>query len=185
MKTESNRLPVIDLVPSLLNAWRINHRATMFLVENIPSGTWDASLPNSPRKTIRSIAVHLHNSRCSWMKSLGVASGLSIPAGLKRGYVSHASVCAALRRSGPQMRRMLEAGIRNGGTLPGVSGSFYFGAMPRDVALFVGYALSHEAHHRGQILLIARETGRRLPPEVVHGLWQWSSRLKEIKGKDS
>jgi hypothetical protein len=40
-----------------LDAWRINERVTTFLVEHIPPGLWDASLPRSPRLRWRSAFV--------------------------------------------------------------------------------------------------------------------------------
>jgi len=41
--------------------------------------------------------------------------------------------------------------------------------------------VAHEGHHRGQIVLLARQTGHRLPGEITAGLWQWSQRAKEAK----
>src|SRR3990172_2462285 len=43
----------------------------------------------------------------------------------------------------------------------------------------LGYFLAHEAHHRGQVCMLARELGHRLPAAVTAGLWQWSRREKE------
>lgn len=37
-----------------------------------------------------------------------------------------------------------------------------------------------EGHHRGQIVMVARAAGHRLPGEVTAGLWQWSKRRQEI-----
>ena len=167
----------------LLDAWRINDRVTTFLVERIPPELWDAALPRTPRRAIRNICAHLHNSRCSWMKGLAKGTGISIPARVAPSTATRRAVSSALRRSGLQMLHLIAAGLRNGGEFPHVSSPFVWGAWPRNVLLFLAYAVSHEAHHRGQILLIARELGRRFPPEVVGGLWQWSSRLKEGRPK--
>jgi uncharacterized damage-inducible protein DinB len=164
---------------SVLNAWRINSRTTTFLVEGLPDELWPAALPAAPRRTIRSIAAHLHNCRCLWMRSLAKGSGISIPSRVDPKTVTRAGVVSALEVSGERLLRLFQAGLENGGHFPGVSGAFIYGAIPRDVVLFSGYALSHEAHHRGQLLLIARELGHRLPREIVAGLWQWSSRLRE------
>lgn len=168
---------------AILDAWRVNDRVTTFLVDNIPPGLWGAALPGAPRRTVRSIAAHLHNSRCMLMKGLAVSGSLRIPARVDRHRASPRAVSRALGQSGTRLLGMLDAGLRNGGEFPGVSGRFVWGAWPRNVALFVAYAVSHEAHHRGQILLMARELGQKLPPEVVHGLWQWSARLKESRPK--
>lgn len=36
-------------------------------------------------------------------------------------------------------------------------------------------------HHRGQIIMVARQLGHRLPPIVVNGLWQWTVLVREWK----
>lgn len=167
----------------LIDAWRINARATSFLVENLPPEVWRAALSSSPRRPIGSIAVHLHNTRCMWMQNLGVGTGVAVPPRLTAARATPGELIDALARSTEAIEQMMRAGLANGGAFPGVSSAFAYGAMPRDVTLFVGYALSHEAHHRGQIIMIAREVGHRLPPAVVGGVWQWSSRLKEARSR--
>jgi uncharacterized damage-inducible protein DinB len=44
---------------------------------------------------------------------------------------------------------------------------------------FLCYFVAHEAHHRGQLIMLARQLGHRLPRDVENGLWQWKKRLKE------
>jgi uncharacterized damage-inducible protein DinB len=168
---------------SILNAWRINNRVSSFLVESIPTPLWQSALPEQPRRTVRSIAAHLHNCRRLWLRSLGIGAGVKLPVPVDRAEASQSDIADALNESGRQVGFMIEAAIRNEGRFPAVSNRFVYGAIPADAVLFVGYALSHEAHHRGQILLIARMLGQRLPQKVVGGLWQWSSRLKEARGK--
>jgi uncharacterized damage-inducible protein DinB len=46
-----------------------------------------------------------------------------------------------------------------------------------DAAMFA-YMFSHEAHHRGQILMLAHQLGYRLPEETPGGLWQWDKLWK-------
>jgi DinB family len=37
------------------------------------------------------------------------------------------------------------------------------------------YMLSHEAHHRGQVCMLAHQLGFPLPNEVAYGIWNWES----------
>jgi uncharacterized damage-inducible protein DinB len=43
------------------------------------------------------------------------------------------------------------------------------------------YMFCHEAHHRGQILMLARQLGYRLPDQAAYGAWQWDKLWKRIK----
>ena len=134
---------------SILNAWRINSRVTAFLVEQLPADLWPLGLPGAPRRTVRSIAAHPHDCRCLWLNSLATASGIAVPCQVNRAAAAPADVLAALALSADAVERLLHAGLANGGPFPGVKSPFIYGAMPRDAVLFCGYALSHEAHHRG------------------------------------
>ena len=164
---------------SVLDAWRVNARTTSFLVERLPSDLWPQALPGAPRRTFRSIAVHLHNCRCLWMNSLAKHSGVAIPRRVSRADATPTDVLDALAISADALDSLFQHALADGGRFPGVAASFIYGAMPRDAVLFCGYALSHEAHHRGQLVVSARALGHRLAPGTVGGLWQWSSRLRE------
>ena len=45
---------------------------------------------------------------------------------------------------------------------------------------FLTYFAAHEGHHRGQLLMIARQLGQRLPLRVTAGVWQWTRFSREM-----
>jgi hypothetical protein len=64
---------------ALIAAWHTNNRVTMYLIENLPAELWSKAVPGAPRRTVRMIAAHLHNSRCMWIKMLGARHGVVVP----------------------------------------------------------------------------------------------------------
>jgi len=44
---------------------------------------------------------------------------------------------------------------------------------------FLSYFVAHEAHHRGQLCMVARQLGQRLPKEIAAGVWMWTKRSRE------
>jgi len=46
-------------------------------------------------------------------------------------------------------------------------------------ATMFGYMFSHEAHHRGQIIMLAHQLGFRLPDNAAYGSWQWDKLWKQ------
>jgi uncharacterized damage-inducible protein DinB len=165
------------LAASLLAAWRTSHRATAFLFANLPEPLWDARVPNT-RRTIRMIAGHIHNDRCMWARSLGRAHGIPVPPGVNRHTVTRAQLLPALERSHRAILGVLELGLSQGGRLPAGPWTCF----PRDVAHFLSNIVAHEGHHRGQIVMLARILGHRLPPRVTTGLWHWTRRSRETGG---
>jgi uncharacterized damage-inducible protein DinB len=46
------------------------------------------------------------------------------------------------------------------------------------------YFVAHEGHHRGQIVMLARQLGYRLPVEITGGLWHFTKRSKEARSSE-
>ena len=161
----------------LLAAWRTNNRLTVFLVEHLPSELWAAKVPGAPRRTVRMIAGHMHNARCMWIKTLGKEHGIAVPALVDRHEVGPEELFQALGESS-RIISLLALGYDRGGTIP-ISSSYIWRNLPLDVVHVLTYFVAHEGHHRGQIVMLARQLGHRLPVEITGGLWQWSKRAKE------
>ena len=156
---------------AIIETWKINNRVTAFLLENLPDELWPETVLGAPRRTVRMIAGHLHNCRCMWIKTLGAKHGISVPKSVDRRRVTPKQLLPALQRSSKGIVRLLDLGMDRGGGIPG---------FPGDVLRFLTYHTAHEAHHRGQITMLARQLGHRLPGDVTAGLWQWSKRAKEV-----
>jgi uncharacterized damage-inducible protein DinB len=167
-----------DLRETIRNTWRTNNQLTVFLVEHLSPGLWVASVPGAPRRTIRMIAGHMHNARCRWIKTLGEEFGIPVPRSVDRRRVARRELVQALHRSSQGMLRLLALGCEQGGTIPTAS-AYVWRNLPLDVGHVLGYFVAHEAHHRGQIVLVARAVGDRLPAAVTDGLWQWTKRAAE------
>jgi uncharacterized damage-inducible protein DinB len=45
----------------------------------------------------------------------------------------------------------------------------------------LSYLMAHDAHHRGQVFLLARQLGFRLPGAASYGVWHWSKLAKESR----
>ena len=163
---------------ALLTAWRTNTRVTAYLVENIPDALWDVPIPGAPRKTVRMIAAHLHNVRCSWLKVLGREHGIAVPAQVDRRNVAPRALLSALERSSKGIEALLELGIAAGGQVP-PSKAYVWRNLPLDVPHVLTYFVAHEGHHRGQIVMLARQLGHRVPVEICNGLWDWRKRVQE------
>jgi len=164
----------------LLDAWRTNNRVTIFLIENLPIELWEAAVPGAPRRTVRMIAGHVHNTRCMWIKTLGKEHGIAVPRPVDRHKVGPKELIPALARSSRGIVDLLTLGLEHGGTIP-LSRSYTWRNLPLDVAHVLTYFVAHEGHHRGQIVMLARQLGYRLPVEIAGGLWHFSKRARETQ----
>lgn len=164
---------------TIVDAWRTNARVTSFLIEALPAELWAMPVPNIPRRTFRGIAAHLHNARASWTRILGREHGVQAPALVNLHRASKRDVLAAMRRSTDGIEALLVLGLGAGGRVPPSRG-YVWRNLPLDVGHVLTYFVAHEAHHRGQLVMAARQLGHRLPPATVHGLWLWTKRSAEI-----
>jgi uncharacterized damage-inducible protein DinB len=118
-----------------------------------------------------------------WTKTLGRELGIPVPRSVDRRRVGRSDLVQALHRSSRGILRLLTLGCDRGGTLPTAS-TYVWRNLPLDVGHVLCYFVAHEAHHRGQIVLVARALGERLPAAVSEGLWQWTKRAAEAKSEE-
>jgi uncharacterized damage-inducible protein DinB len=171
----------VDLADAVVATWETNNRVTAFLFERLPAVLWPLAVPGTSRRTVRTIAGHIHNIRCMWIKMLGQRHGVRAPKRVSLHTVTRDELLPALERSSQGVVDLLRVGIEAGGQIP-ASGVAWVN-LPIDVVHVLAYLVAHEGHHRGQIVMLAREAGHRLPGEVTAGLWQWKRRAKEAQGR--
>lgn len=161
-------MPETNLISDLLATWRINERINQYLIENVSDEAWAAKPPGGKGRTVSAIMAHVHNVRLMWLKA--AAKGAAMPEKAEKKDQSRDETKRMLAESAEAIRKLLEQGLASGK----ISG------FPPSAAAFLGYLLAHEAHHRGQAAMLARQVGYPLPAQAGFGMWEWNSRLKEI-----
>ena len=149
---------------ALLNALDTNNRINLYLIENLPPAGWNAKLPDGKGRTIAAIVAHMHNVRVMWLKA---AKAQDIPGQLDRATVAPAQATRALESSRAALHKLCREALETDGRIKG---------FRPYVAGFIGYLIAHDAHHRGQIAMLARQLGHPLPQKAMFGMWEWGQR---------
>ncbi len=159
----------------LLETYAVNDAMNQLLLAHLDPRAWRAQ--GSGGRTIAAMFAHLHNSRLTWLRNS--APHLKCPVRLDPDRCTMKQVAAAHKRSAAQCLRMLSDALS--GAPKRMVTKFSRGWLrkwPAGGAMFC-YMFSHEAHHRGQILMLARQLGYRLPQRAEAGIWDWDRLWKE------
>jgi uncharacterized damage-inducible protein DinB len=159
-----------------------NDRMNQMLIGHLDPAAWTTKPTAKPlgKKKVRTIAAiftHMHNVRCKWVRL--TAPHLKIPTQLNRAHCTPQQARAGLAESAARCAEMLaEALGRSGGRVEKFRRDGW--ARPWPVGLeMLCYMLSHEAHHRGQVCMLAHQLGFPLPKRVAYGIWDWEKLWKE------
>ena len=161
----------VDLAAAVLHAWATNDAITRYLIEHLSDDVWAAPPPGGKGRTIAAVVAHLHNVRVMWLKATDKVH--EPPAQLDRHTVTRREALAALAESHAALRRVLAEALAGGGRVKG---------FKPDAVGFLGYLVAHDAHHRGQISMLARQLGHPLPQQAMFGMWEWGSRGRGLEG---
>ncbi|HMD71319.1 MAG TPA: DinB family protein [Bryobacteraceae bacterium] len=158
-------LEPFSVVDSLLAAYATNNRINEFLIHAVPDPAWRAAPHGGKGRTIASMAAHIHNVRLMWLKS--AARDAPLPAKLDGESCTKADAIRLLNESWRALEAVLRASLPGNGAIRG---------FKPDAAGFLAYLLAHDAHHRGQIAMLARQVGYPLSQSAGFGMWEWGTR---------
>ena len=163
MTRKSHEKP-FDLKQALREAYAVSEEINQILLKHLDERAWRAKPAGGKVRDIAQVVAHIHNVRHMWLMTCGKdMRGLKIPPLLNRAKCTKKQAAAALGRSAQSMNRLIaEALERPDGRVKN---------FPSGVAGFVGYHIAHEAHHRGQVMMLARQAGYPFAREVNFDLW--------------
>jgi uncharacterized damage-inducible protein DinB len=150
----------------LLETWQIHDRINLYLLDSIEPEALDSHSASKGRSVGEQFA-HLHNVRLMWL-NVGAPDLLK---GLTKIDKEKANDKKLLRKSlldsGKAVGLLLEKSLETGGKIKG---------FKPHAAAFLGYLISHESHHRGQIILSLKQSGKLVDKKTAYGIWEWGVR---------
>jgi uncharacterized damage-inducible protein DinB len=174
----SKRQPKVQtqLGRAAVHIFAANDRMNQLLIEHLDPAAWRTKPPGNTR-TIAAIFTHVHNVRTKWVRL--TAPHLKVPPQLNRANCTRQQARAALAESAARCAEMLaEALGGSGGRVKKFLRDGWAKPWPVGPEMLC-YMLCHEAHHRGQVCMLAHQLGFPLPKELGYGLWNWDKLWKE------
>jgi len=148
----------------------LNDRINQMLIEHLDPAAWRARPPGNVRN-IAAIFTHMHNVRCKWIRL--TAPHLKVPRQLNRAHCTSEQARLGLAESAARCAKMLDEALsgRSGRVKKFLRDGW---AKPWPVGQeMLCYMISHEAHHRGQVCMLAHQLGYPLSTQVTSGMWNW------------
>ena len=149
----------------LIETWAISHRMNEFLLTGIKEEYFD-DVSSAKGRSVGKQLAHIHNVRIMWLE----VAAPELMKGLKKidneAVITKQLLLDQYDKSQAAIGALLSKGLETGKIK---------GFKPHPQA-FLGYLIAHEAHHRGQIILILRENGHLPDKKILYGLWEWGVR---------
>ena len=170
-------LSTVDFRQGLLETYAVNERINQLILEHLDPRAWRAKPTGRNPRTIAAIFAHMHNIRRKWVRLS--APHLKLPLQLDRTRCTQPQARDALARSARCCLEMLEDLLGSPeGRVKQFRRDGWAKPWPSGVAM-VAYMITHEAHHRGQVCMLAHQMGFPLPVKAAYGMWTWEKLWKE------
>lgn len=149
----------------LRDSWTIHHEKNLLLFDAITDEGMQKTLSTKGGRTIGQQWVHIHKVRMQWLEIIAKDVFKQYDTLDKNTFFNRQPVREALNNSYLSLLAVMEKSLENKGRVNG----FIKGVIP-----LLGYFISHESHHRGNIMLTLKQSGEKIPDAVKWGLWEWT-----------
>ena len=153
----------------------VNDRMNQVLIGHLDPAAWTAKPPGKVRP-IAAIFTHMHNVRCKWIRL--TAPHLKVPALLSRSRCTPDEARAGLAKSGARCAEMLAEALGGGGKVTAFLRDGLAKPWPAGQEMLC-YMVAHEAHHRGQVCMLAHQLGFPVAGKVTGAMWNWERAWRE------
>jgi uncharacterized damage-inducible protein DinB len=146
--------------------WAINNRIGLYVLNAIaPEFLSDVSA--SKGRTVGEQFAHIHNVRLMWLKQAAPEIFETQTKIEKEQANDKELLRSSMESSGEAVKQLLAKAVSEGGKVKG---------FKPHVTAFLAYLISHESHHRSQIILTLKQTGHALDKKILFGIWEWGVR---------
>ncbi len=152
-----------------------NERMNQIFIESLNPAAWRVK-PAGKTRTIAAIFTHIHNVRTKWIRL--TAPQLKVPAQLKHASCTPQQARAGLAESAARCAEMLAEALGGEGRIKKFHRDGWAKPWPVGPEMLC-YMLAHEAHHRGQVCMLAHQLGFPLSARVTSEMWNWEKLLKK------
>ncbi len=151
---------------ALVETWNIHNRIHLYILDALKPDAL-AGVSSSKGRSVGQQFAHIHNVRLDWLQAAAPELMQGVSKIEKEAAEDKARLKKSLKESGEAIAVLIEKSLAANGKIKG---------FKPHVTAFVGYLISHESYHRGEIGIILAQSGSPLDKKTAYGMWEWGVR---------